>query len=55
MVGVGIQEEELKANPVLTSYYVQDLNLNPYLQMMGNESVDLVLCTFSINLSTKVS
>ena len=53
-IGVGIVEEELVANKRLSQYYVQDLNENPNLQFIDNESIDVVLCTLSVDLLIKV-
>ena len=53
-IGVGIVEEELLANKRLSQYYVQDLNENPNLQFIDDESVDVVLCTLSVDLLIKV-
>ncbi|XP_024048064.1 uncharacterized protein LOC18055536 isoform X2 [Citrus clementina] len=41
IVGMGMNEEELKCNPVLTEYVVQDLNLNPKLPFEDN-SFDVI-------------
>ena len=53
-IGVGIVEEELVANKRLSQYYVQDLNENPNLQFIDDESIDVVLCTLSVDLLIKV-
>ena len=53
-IGVGIVEQELVANKRLSQYYVQDLNENPNLQFIDNESIDVVLCTLSVDLLIKV-
>ena len=53
-IGVGIVEEELLANKRLSQYYVQDLNENPNLQFIDDESIDVVLCTLSVDLLIKV-
>ena len=53
-IGVGIVKEELVANKRLSQYYVQDLNENPNLQFIDNESIDVVLCTLSVDLLIKV-
>jgi ubiquinone/menaquinone biosynthesis C-methylase UbiE len=36
IVGMGMNEDELKRNPVLTEYVVQDLNVNPKLPFEDN-------------------
>ncbi|PNX90555.1 hypothetical protein L195_g046680, partial [Trifolium pratense] len=41
VVGLGMNEEELKRNPVLTEYAVQDLNVNPKLPFDDN-SFDVI-------------
>ena len=53
-IGVGIVEEELVANKRLSQYYVQDLNENPNLQFIDDQSIDVVLCTLSVDLLIKV-
>ena len=53
-IGVGIVKEELVANKRLSQYYVQDLNENPNLQFIDDESIDVVLCTLSVDLLIKV-
>jgi hypothetical protein len=54
IIGVGIVEEELVSNKRLSQYYVQDLNENPNLQFIDDESIDVVLCTLSVDLLIKV-
>jgi ribonuclease HII/SAM-dependent methyltransferase len=48
VVGLGMNDEELKANRVLTEYVVQDLNQNPRLPF-ADKSFDVVLCQLSID------
>ncbi|KAI4975505.1 hypothetical protein ZWY2020_049112 [Hordeum vulgare] len=54
IVGMGMNEDELKKNPVLTEYVVQDLNLNPKLPFDDNTfdvitNVDkLIRCTLFV-------
>jgi ribonuclease HII/SAM-dependent methyltransferase len=48
VVGLGMNVEELKANPVLTEYLVQDLNRNPRLPF-PDAAFDIVLCQLSID------
>lgn len=53
VIGIGIQKQEMQANAVLTEFHIQDLNENPRLAMIKNESIDLVLCSFSVQLMTR--
>ena len=55
VIGVGMNEQELAKNKKLDSYFVHDLNQNPNLSMIPDESVDAVLCTVSIDYLTRVS
>ncbi|XP_055824926.1 uncharacterized protein LOC129893423 isoform X2 [Solanum dulcamara] len=41
IIGMGMNEEELKRNPVLTEYVVQDLNNNPKLPF-GDNTIDVI-------------
>ncbi|KAI4377434.1 hypothetical protein MLD38_015058 [Melastoma candidum] len=52
IVGMGMNEEELKRNPVLTEYIVQDLNLNPKLPFEDN-SFDAITNVVSVDYLTK--
>ncbi|KAM7515624.1 hypothetical protein LguiA_005207 [Lonicera macranthoides] len=52
IVGMGLNEEELKRNPVLTEYIVQDLNVNPKLPFEDN-SFDVITNVVSIDYLTK--
>ncbi|KAL9443750.1 hypothetical protein AB3S75_017015 [Citrus x aurantiifolia] len=52
IVGMGMNEEELKRNPVLTEYVVQDLNLNPKLPFEDN-SFDVITNVVSVDYLTK--
>ncbi|KAM7519321.1 hypothetical protein LguiB_018283 [Lonicera macranthoides] len=52
IVGMGLNEEELKCNPVLTEYIVQDLNVNPKLPFEDN-SFDVITNVVSIDYLTK--
>ncbi len=47
LVGLGLNESELKKNPRLSDYVVQDLNLNSRLPFDSN-SFDAVVCTVSV-------
>lgn len=52
VVGLGMNEDELKRNPVLTEYVVQDLNLNPKLPFEDN-SFDVITNVVSVDYLTK--
>nr|AFK34232.1 unknown [Medicago truncatula] len=52
VVGLGLNEEELKRNPVLTEYTVQDLNVNPKLSFEDN-SFDVITNVVSVDYLTK--
>lgn len=52
IVGLGMNEDELKRNPVLTEYVVQDLNLNPKLPFEDN-SFDVITNVVSVDYLTK--
>lgn len=52
-VGVGMNEKELEANKHLTSYIVRDLNTRPALHDVESGSVDVVICSVSIDYMTK--
>ncbi len=47
VIGLGMNQEELQANPRLQSHDVWDLNQNPLLPYNDNE-FDVVICTVSI-------
>ncbi|PKA64221.1 hypothetical protein AXF42_Ash009441 [Apostasia shenzhenica] len=52
IVGMGMNEDELKRNPVLTEYIVQDLNLNPKLPFEDN-AFDVITNVVSVDYLTK--
>ncbi|XP_043707138.1 uncharacterized protein LOC122656607 isoform X1 [Telopea speciosissima] len=52
IVGMGMNEEELKRNPVLTEYVVQDLNINPKLPFEDN-SFDVITNVVSVDYLSK--
>lgn len=52
VVGVGMNEEELRVNPQLTRYIVQDLNQKPILASFEDRSFDIVLLQLSIDYLT---
>ena len=50
VTGLGMNEEELKANSVLTDYSVVDLNVKPDVKLpYEDNSFDVVLCQLSID------
>lgn len=52
IVGMGMNEDELKRNPVLTDYVVQDLNVDPKLPFEDN-SFDVITNVVSVDYLTK--
>ncbi|GAB2219677.1 hypothetical protein Droror1_Dr00007314 [Drosera rotundifolia] len=52
VVGLGLNEEELKRNRVLTEYVVQDLNVNPQLPF-EDRSFDVITNVVSVDYLTK--
>lgn len=52
VIGLGINEEELKANPRLSAYVVKDINADPTLPF-DDESFDALVCDLSIEYVTK--
>ncbi|XP_017438703.1 uncharacterized protein LOC108344737 isoform X2 [Vigna angularis] len=52
VVGLGMNEEELNRNPVLTEYAVKDLNVNPKLPFEDN-SFDIITNVVSVDYLTK--
>lgn len=52
VAGLGMNDEELRANPQLTEYVVQDLNQKPQLPYEA-ESFDAVLNAVSVDYMTK--
>jgi len=53
VVGVGMNEAELKRNPALNQYYVQNLNLDPQLKVAPGSSFDTALIQLSIDYLTR--
>jgi len=51
-IGLGLNEEELKANKQLSGFVVHDLNQKPELPFQDNE-FDAVICTASIEYLTQ--
>jgi SAM-dependent methyltransferase len=52
VTGLGMNQAELEANPVLTDRLVQDLNGDPILPF-GDESFAAVICTVSVEYLTR--
>ncbi|GFP92659.1 hypothetical protein PHJA_001410100 [Phtheirospermum japonicum] len=52
IVGMGLNEEELMRNPVLTEYVVQDLNIDPKLPFEDN-TFDVITNVVSVDYLTK--
>jgi SAM-dependent methyltransferase len=48
VVGLGMNEDELRKNPRLTTHMVADLNARPSLAFFDDESFDAVLCAVSV-------
>ena len=46
---IGMNADELRANPALHDYHVQDLNLSPSLRMYADETFDAVFCSVSVD------
>jgi SAM-dependent methyltransferase len=53
VVGVGMNEKELKANKQLTGFIVQDLNQNPSLSQFEDDSFDVICNVVSVDYLTK--
>ncbi len=51
VIGLGMNEPELSANPRLTEYLVHDLNADPRLDF-NDDTFDAVICTVSIEYLT---
>lgn len=52
LVGLGLNEEELKANPLLTGHLVHDLNREARLPF-GSGEFDAIICTVSVEYLTR--
>ncbi|XP_048134045.1 uncharacterized protein LOC125314853 [Rhodamnia argentea] len=52
IVGMGMNEEELKRNSVLTEYIIQDLNVNPKLSF-EDDSFDVITNVVSVDYLTR--
>ena len=53
VIGVGMNEEEMKANSRLSQYHVHDLNEAPNLPFLEDSSCDHVLCCVSVDYLTQ--
>lgn len=54
VIGLGMNEKELKANKALSSYQVRDLNENPSFDgLIEDGSLDAVICSVSIDYLTQ--
>lgn len=53
MIGIGMNQQELARNGHLTKFFVNDLNTNPRLKDIPNESVDVVICNVSVDYLTQ--
>jgi len=49
VVGIGMNEKELSANNQLTDYKVQDLNINPKLDFIEDNSFDVICNVVSVD------
>jgi len=52
ITGLGMNKEELKANPQLNNFFIHDLNADPQIPM-ETDSVDAAVCTASIEYLTR--
>jgi len=53
VVGVGMNQQELQANPQLTEFVVQDLNAKPSLHQFADASFDVICNVVSVDYLTK--
>lgn len=53
MIGYGMNRAELSKNPHLTKFFVKDLNVDPKLEEVKDESIDTVICNVSVDYLTK--
>ena len=49
VIGIGMNQQELKKNSQLDEFYVHDLNSNPTLSMLNDTSVDHVIIAVSVD------
>jgi SAM-dependent methyltransferase len=52
VVGLGLNQNELRSNEALSEHVIHDLNANPQLPFAGNV-FDVVLCTVSVDYITR--
>lgn len=52
-VGIGMNEEELQANKQLFMYYKQNMNINPSLSQLEDNSFDIITNVVSVDYLTK--
>jgi len=53
MIGYGMNKQELERNGHLTKFFVKDLNVNPSLKEVPDESADVVICNVSVDYLTQ--
>merc|ERR1712062_699669 len=53
VIGIGMNQKELKKNKRLDEFYVHDLNSNPTLSMLNDMSVDHVIIAVSVDYLIK--
>ena len=53
MIGYGMNKAELARNTHLTKFFVKDLNVDPRLEEIPNESIDIVICNVSVDYLIK--
>ncbi|ESZ94126.1 hypothetical protein SBOR_5480 [Sclerotinia borealis F-4128] len=53
MVGIGLNEAELKQNEHLTKYVVKDLNIDPKFEGIDDATMDVVMCNVSVDYLTQ--
>jgi SAM-dependent methyltransferase len=53
MIGYGMNAAELSRNTHLTKFFIKDLNVDPKLEDIPDESVDTIICNVSVDYLTK--
>jgi SAM-dependent methyltransferase len=53
MIGYGMNMQEISRNGHLTNFFVKDLNVDPSLKEVPDESIDVVICNVSVDYLTK--
>lgn len=53
MIGYGMNKQELSRNAHLTNFFVKDLNVDPSLKEVPDESTDVVICNVSVDYLTQ--